>query len=175
MALSKDNLQENLEAWLSDLSYETIHDSMVVFINAYDNYASDAMDISGDSPLLLNKQDALDILDTITTAETAASVALKFENAIIAFWAGATFKIIIPPAGTVAPEVSAIVTTNIVPGTLVSTLTPIFSDLSPKTYAQKAAELATAFDDATLTIIVTCIGTIPPPTGGVLAVLGPII
>lgn len=112
------------------------------------------------------------VLNMLSGGETSASAASKFANAVYEFWNGATFKLTIPPPGTVLPEISAIVTTNIVKSTLASALVSIFSNNSG-TAASKASQIADALHTATLTVTVTCIGTVNPgavPT----PVIGPI-
>lgn len=174
MSLVQTNLKTDLESWLSNkTSYTSISQSMSVFIDKYDIYAKNAIDISGDTVNTVFKTNALNILNTITNNDTATSAAQKFENAIVAYWTGASFKLTIPPAGTILPEISALVTTNIVAGTLAALLLTVFnSKSSSNTDATKADDLATALHNSTKTIIVTCIGTLA--AGGTLAVPGAI-
>jgi len=104
------------------------------------------------------------VLDVLNGNETSISSSAKFENALIAFWLAATFKLVTPPAGTIAPELIAGVTTNIIKGQLAIDLKAIFDDLSPTaTIDQKATQISTALDTATKTIIVTCVGTLATP------------
>jgi hypothetical protein len=174
MALDSDKLKDNLESWLQG-SYSTVAESADAFADAYYDYAKTANDVSLDIPLLTYKTNLANILKTLTLTETPNSAAIKYENAIIAFWAGATFTLLIPPTGTISPEISAIVTTNIVPGTISNPLTTIFSTLkNTDTYESKAIELASIFHSATLTIVVTCVGTLTNPPYS-LAVSGTII
>jgi hypothetical protein len=174
MALSLDTLKSNLKAWLEDkTAYSSISDSMTAFIDAYEDYILDCVDISGDDILTYFKTNALNILKTITNSDTATTASQKFENAIIAFWNTATFKLLTPPAGTITPEISAIVTTNIIPTTLASALHTIFNAKSNSdTDTTKANQIATVLDTSTKTIIVTCTGTLSG--GGTLAVPGAI-
>jgi hypothetical protein len=173
MALDKTKLKNSLIDWMEG-TYDTTADSMTVFIDKYESYSLDATDISGDSPLLYFKTNALNILKTLTNTETPQTASVKFENALIAYWLGATFKLLTPPPGTVAPEITAIVTVNIAPGPLATALASIFSDLSPSaTKESKATQIADALDTATKTIVVTCTGTLVNPPYA-LAVPGPI-
>jgi hypothetical protein len=185
MALNKVTLTEDLTTWLNG-TYSSIAESMEGkhldeeddfdgFIDYYYKYAMTAQDVSGDIPLLLNKTNAVNILKTISLTETPNTVAIKFENALIALWLGATFMTLFPPTGTIAPETSAIVTVNILPNSLAPLLTTVFSNLTPtNTKEQKAQEIADALDTVTKTIQVTCIGTVAVPPPPVLAVVGPI-
>jgi hypothetical protein len=172
MALSQTTLKNSLLSWMQGkASYSTLSQSMSVFIDAYEAYALNAIDVSGDGLLTYFKANALAILNTLSNSETAATAAQKIENAIKAFWTLATFSLTIPPAGTILPEISAIVTTNIIAGTLASSLLSIFNNLgSGETDTTKADSLATALNNSTKTIIVTCIGTLSG--GGTLAVPG---
>ncbi|MDD5651515.1 MAG: hypothetical protein PHF86_14065 [Candidatus Nanoarchaeia archaeon] len=172
MALSQTTLKNSLTSWLQNKSnYSSISQSMSVFIDAYETYALSAIDISGDGLLTYFKSNALSLLNTITNNDTATTAAQKIENAIKAFWTAATFKLTIPPAGTILPEISAIVTTNIISGTLATLLLTIFNSLnSSETDSSKANDIATALHTSTKTIIVTCIGTLSG--GGTLAVPG---
>jgi hypothetical protein len=174
MALSLDTLKSNLKTWLEDkTNYSSISDSMTAFIDAYEDYALDCVDISGDSISTYFKTNALNILKTITNSDTATTASQKFENALIAFWTNATFELLTPPAGTVTPEISAIVTTNIIPTTLATALLSIFNAKSSSdTDITKANQIATVLDTSTKTIIVTCTGTLSG--GGTLAVPGTI-
>jgi len=169
MALDKAALKTDLEAWMGN-PYDDVNDAADAFANAYDSYALDAVDVSGDSPLLTNKPALVSAISTLTTAETPSTAAKKFETGIIAYWAGATFELLYPPTGTIAPEISASVTINILPNVISIPLTIIFTD-TVGTSAVKAQLLSDLFDIATKTITVTCVGTIilPPFT---LAVAG---
>jgi hypothetical protein len=172
MALLQATLSSQLLSWMQNkTSYTSLSQSMSSFINAYETYALDVVDVSGDGILTYFKANALTILNTISNSDTASTASVKFENAIIAFWTAATFKLITPPAGTIAPEISAIVTTNIVTNNLATPLNTIFTNLnSSETDSTKADSLATAFHNSTKTIIVTCTGTLSG--GGVLGVPG---
>jgi len=185
MALNKVTLTEDLITWLNG-TYSTIAESMEGrhldeeddfdgFVDYYYKYAMTAQDVSGDIPLLLNKTNATIILKTISLTETPNTVAVKFENALIALWLNATFTTLSAPPGTILPETSAIVTLNIVPNSLAPLLTAVFADLTPtNTKEQKAQQIADALDTVTKTIQVTCIGTVEAPPPPVLAVVGPI-
>ena len=171
MALSKNKLKDNILSWFNE-DVTSIFDFTNYFSDAYEDYALDCIDISGDSILTYNKAGMKNILNTLTNNETTSSSALKFENSIITFWTEATFKLTIPPTGTILPELSAIVTTNIIPGVIKTPLISVFSDLSPNTTKQqKADQLATVFHTATLTVVVTCVGT-HPSTGNPVPVVG---
>lgn len=175
MALSQSTLKNNFISWMQGAEdYTTIQDSMEEFCNAYEDYAMNAEDITTDPPLVVFKSAMLAILNTLETTGTAEIAAQKFEDATIAFWEGASFDLSVPPSGC-SSEVSALVTTNIVPGALKAALLSIFTNFDDNTtYESSADSLATAFHNATTTIIVTCIGvnSSPPPTN--LTELGPI-
>jgi hypothetical protein len=172
MALSQTTLKNSLLSWMQGKTgYTTLSQSMSVFINAYEAYALAAKDVSNGSLLTYFKANALAILNTLTNSETAATAAQKIENAIVAFWTSALFDLVTPPTGTIAPETLAIVTTNIVAGTLASALLTLFNNLgSNETDATKSDSLATVLNNSTKTIIVTCTGTLAG--GGTLAVPG---
>jgi hypothetical protein len=130
MALNKTTLQSDLEDWMNGKDgYNSISDSMNVFINSYETYAMEAQDISGDNPATLNKAAALSILNTTTLSATATSAAQVFEDAIIAFWTGGSFATATPPPGTIPPEISAAVTGPPTPGSLKSAILAVFNDL----------------------------------------------
>lgn len=176
MALNQSTLASNLETWIDGKeNYNSISESMSEFADQYESYALNAIDISGDNPLVVQKAAMLAILNTITENETPASAAQKFEDAVIAFWTGATFALTIPPPGSIAPEISANVTSPPTTGSIKPGLQTIFEDLdSEATVSSKANEIATELHNGTITTQVTCIGTAavpPPPT---IIVVGPI-
>lgn len=176
MALSASTLKTNLINWATQSQgMSEKQDALQGFVTAYKNYAIQAQDISGDFLLTYSESGMLDVLMSLSPGNTVVQGAQAFEQAIIAFWTGATFQLTTPPPGTVAPEVSAVVTTNIIPGVLASALQSVFADISPDTPLEtKMEQLAQVLHSATTTIIVTCIGTNAGPPPPVIPVPGPI-
>ncbi len=176
MALDKNKLKQQLINWnIQSKQKHTKQEALQLFVNAYETYALDAQDISGDYINTYNTSAMVQVLMTLPTQGSPQQAAQIFENALIAFWNSATFKLTIPPSGTIAPEISAIVTQNITSGTLQPLLLPIFSDISIQTTLEtKMNQLATALDTVTKTIVVTCIGTNPSPPPPTIPVIGTI-
>ncbi len=169
MALQKNKLKQDLINWIEKCKTEikNTNDALQLFVDAYENYAKDAQDISGDYVLSYNKSSMFETLLNLPSQQSANDGAQIIENAIINFWNGATFKLLIPPPGTILPEISSTVIQNIVSGTLKSLLVPIFSNLNINTSDEtRIDQLATVIDSVTKTIIVNCIGTNPsnPPS-----------
>jgi hypothetical protein len=173
MSLDKTKLKNNLIEWMNAPS-NNIEDTAEAFANAYDGYALDAQDISGDSPLVLNKSAILAAFKTLTTIDTAQTAAIKIENGLVLYWTGGLFNLLIPPLGTIPPEISAIVTAPIIPPAISTGLGTIFLNID-KEYSteDRASDMADLLDTATKLVIVTCIGTLVAPPFS-LAVLGPI-
>ena len=170
MALDKSKLKTELENWMSS-TYDNITDAANAFADAYEIYALDAIDISGDSPDTLNKAGIVSAFKSLTTSETPATSAIKFEAGLVAYFTGGTFLLTIPPAGTILPEISAIVTASIIPPAISATLTTIFTNTSDDV-STKATQMSDLFDTATKLVTATCTGTLA--IGGTLPVLGPI-
>jgi hypothetical protein len=163
MALDKSKLKTELESWMNT-HYDNLNDAANAFADAYNTYALDAYDISGDTPLSVNKAGIVSAILSLTLNETAATSAIKFQTGLVNYWTGGTFKLLTPPAGTIAPEISAIVTASIIPPAISSTLTTIFTDLNKDTtVSTKATQISNLFDTATKAVIVTCIGTLANP------------
>lgn len=168
--------------------------------NAYDTYARNAEDISGDVLVTANKPGFIAALAAgLATSVTPASAAAAYEAAFVIYWTAATFSIGIPPV--VDPEspcpnvggnlifgveISSIAAP--IPAVLGTLLTTIWNtpppvgtspdlDPNPDIYTLNndyiADKLAQAFHTATTTaVIVTISGTdTTPPTAGPLPIV----
>lgn len=166
MALVKADLQSALESWMNN-PVDNLSDGIDGFVNAYDTYALQAIDISGDNPLVVNKATMKSTLLALPPVGTPSSAALIFENAVISYWTGATFALTTPPPGG-GPEISALVTTPPAVGSIQSGLQTVFSDVDAgTTVASKANDIANTLDTATKAVIDTITYTnlaAPPPT-----------
>jgi len=133
--------------------------------DAYDTYAQDAVDGSGDGPLVVNKSGFQSALNF--TGTTSSAAATSFEAAVVAYWTGATFNISTPPPGSVVKVSSMIVVPPIPNGQILT----VFNDVSPGVSADtKAQQMADALHSMTITgsgIIQHLIPPTPtPPTPG---------
>lgn len=143
--------------------------------NAYNIYALDAVDISGDKLLtsnLVGFQNALAANLPVAEAGTSILAASAFDLAFISYWTAAVFSIGMIPLGGIggtgifSVEISSVVSA-ITPNVLNNLLLPIFNLNSEDTDA-KADSLATAFHTATTTAIfclISGLDTSPPPGG----------
>jgi hypothetical protein len=142
--------------------------------NAYDLYASDATDASGDAIASKNKAAFKSALQSgLAASSSAAAAALAFDAAFIAYWTGATFSVGVPPppagpgacanaggTGVMLVEVSSVVTV-ITPLVLSAALASVFASLGTDGDA-KATAIADAFDTATKSAVAVLItGTDP--------------
>lgn len=152
----------------------TIVQAATNFANAYDKYAIQAQDASGEPPLSVNKAGFETALMSIPVPEvgTAAVSANIFDQAFLAYWTGGSFTFGIPPptgvggTGIFSVELSSVVL-SVTPSVLGNLLLPIFSTYSA--FAEPQADaIASAFHTATTTavvVIITGLDTTPPPTG----------
>ncbi len=149
--------------------------------NAYDTYAKQAVDASGDSVAIANaasfKSTLQANLPTYATG-TAALAAQAFDLAFISYWTGATFVLgKLPTSGSpclnlggttiFSAEISSAVSV-VTPGELSAALLTRFTDKAVYTAQQKANSIAQALHIATttaVTVLITGIDTTPPPAG----------
>lgn len=150
--------------------------------NAYDIYAQSAQDVSNDVLETSNRagfKNAL-IANLPEGTGTAALASNAFETALVAYWIGATFKIVNLPLsgvggnGTFGLEISSIVT-SITPNVLSNLLLAEFSKEVIETDMDvKAGLLAGIFHDATTSAVICTISgldTTPPGSGGPLPIV----
>jgi hypothetical protein len=185
MALSQATLQTELLKLLDETDLNFVGwptDPATAASNwstAYNNYASSAVDVSGDS-LLLSFPALFEtaLLSTMIPNGTIVDAAQAFETAFQGYWTGATFNIgLLPPNGIPVPpnpcsgffsleitSVVILVTPNILKNLLLTELAVLSSNA-----ATKATALATAFHTATLSAVNVLISgldtTVPPPVG----------
>jgi len=140
----------------------TKDDAGDAFADAYDAYATDAVDESGDPVVTVNKAGFAGILKAGLGPNLPASAAAQiFDDAFVAFWTGGIFAIGTPPQGIppcpnnpstpMVTEVSSLVST-ITTGMLKGLLETEFAILTDNG-AAKAAALAGWFHAATTTAI----------------------
>lgn len=169
MALDQNKLKDNLFAWLQNVNVANIADSAEDFADAYEDYAFDAQDPSGDSPSILNRAGLVSAIAGLPAIGTAINAAQIFATGIVAYWTGGIFEI-------TPPELASVVITPPVPALISVPLTTVFLDNSvddPEdpdvTYDRKADEIATLLHAATITTIVSI--ALPAPSS---PIVGPI-
>lgn len=172
MALSSSVLSANLLAQWLNVNASDIATGATNFANAYSAYAASAMDFSGDPLTMGNTALIISTLSTLTNNETYASAASKFEQAIQAYWSGATFATLIPAAG-MASEVSSIVTAPPTTGIISAALLSVFSTPS-NDKSSSATNIANALHSGISSIVVTIIGVTPPPASAPITIPGSI-
>ena len=128
--------------------------------DAYDTYAQDATDLTGDGPITVNKSGFQSSLN-FTVGNTAAQAALAFELAVIAYWTSAKFDTSTPPPGSVTKISSTIIIPPISNGLLLT----VFSDISGADADTKAQQIADALHSMTITGAGIIQHTIPSPSG----------
>jgi hypothetical protein len=143
--------------------------------DAYDAYAINALDVSGDALVSANKAGFAGVLKSgLGPGVPAAAAATIFDNAFVAYWTGAIFAIGAPPPGTppcpnspaspMVSEVSSVVlmvTAGLLAGLLATEFGLIGDD-----GAAKAAALAGHFHTATTTavlVLITGVDATPAP------------
>jgi len=184
MALDKSKLETELIKMLDEA-----HDDFIGFpadaaeaaanwAAAYDTYAADVEDVSGDGIASANAagfESALVFADT----NTPALAELEFDAAFVAYWTGATFSVGTPPSSGVGgngtwgvEQTSAVVACP--PGALKAEITSILASNAKESAASKAGKLATAFHNATtggaIVVLIAGLDTTPPASGGPLPI-----
>lgn len=178
MALNKNSLKTSILAILNahPANYATAASQ---YATAYDTYALNADDTTGDAPLSINAagmEAALLASFNNYLTNTSSQAANDWYNAMITYWTGGTFNILSwtnPLQATWTSETGSSVTssgTN--PGA--GGLFTVFGDLSAsKTNDDKATEISDAIDTFTKTVTVTVLGIGPIPPGNPVS-LGPV-
>lgn len=140
---------------------------------AYDTYASAAVDASGDpvvSKAPAGFQSALAALSGPVGSASAA--ALAFDNAFRAYWTGAVFAVGTPPPGGVggdgifATELTSVVSA-VAPGVLQASLEAVFA-VPSSDRDLVAGAIAAAMHAATtsaVTVVIAGMDTTPSPAG----------
>lgn len=146
--------------------------------NAYDTYAKDAQDVSGDPVLTAHKSSmAARLLTLNVPAGVIATAASTFDQALADYWIGATFATLIVPTpaaacasvggtGLWSAEASSVVsavTAHVLEASMLSLLAIPSDDPNVK-----ATALANAFHAATTSAVkvtITGTDTTTPPTG----------
>lgn len=158
MALSAATLHSALMAFGEHPNHpKSVQEAMQKWADAYNTYASAAMDFSGD-PLLSGKTAAFQSALSFNLNNTAQIAAQNYDNALVAYWAGATFNVAIPhPLLSVEATSIAVAT----PGALAPLLLPIFSNLDKNAKAtDRLMDIANAIHTATVAaVLVTISGT----------------
>jgi hypothetical protein len=151
--------------------------------NAYHAYASDAEDVSGESPNNLMPSKFSAPLNFFAS-RTATIWAQQMEAAFVAYWTGTAFDVgVIPPPVPPCPNVGGTtifateatsVVTLVTPGVMFSSILPAALRYDPGVTAQqKAAEFAAAMDVATRSavfVLITGLDTTTVPMGGPLPI-----
>jgi len=146
--------------------------------NAYNTYASTAVDVSGDSLVSANAASFVSALQSgLESSSDATAAANAFDAAFVAYWTGAVFSIGFSPTpasacpsvggtGLWSSEISSVVSA-VTASTLTNLLVTEFAILGGSA-ASKADSLATAFHSATTTavfVLITGLDTTPTPAG----------
>jgi hypothetical protein len=182
MALDRSKLSGRLRTlFTSPDGIANAQDAESRWTAAYDSYALDAEDVSGDMVTTTNRPGFLSALD-FGSWSSVQQAAQRFDDAFVAYWTGGVFAvgslIAVPPGecpnvggnGTWASETTSVVTA-VVAGVLKGLLLPILRANSG-TPESKAREMARAFHEATttaVTVLITGLDTTPGP-GGPLAI-----
>jgi len=149
MALSASKLKNEILAIINDpLNFPASeNEAKQRLADAYDNYAQDAVDGSGDGPLSVNKSGFQSALN-FPVGGSAAAAATAFETAVVTYWTGATFNITTPPIGSLS-KVSSTIITPPIPNGLIGV---VFADISAGVTAdEKAQQVADAIHTMTIT------------------------
>lgn len=171
MSLSRNKLErELLRIFTRPNVVKTIEHARRLWWEAFDVYARDAEDVSGDSVLTVNSYRFLKGL-RFSSINNYLQSANEFDDAFRAYWQGATFNvgqlIVTPPStcpnvggnGVWASETASVVS-QVRRGALAGRLVPIFASQSQVANAQRAAaEIAQAFHATTTRdVLVTITG-----------------
>lgn len=146
--------------------------------NAYDTYAQDAQDVSTDPLVAAHKPLMVAKLELLNTPfGVIATAASTFDDALKAYWLGATFATLVVPTGTgacpnsggsglFAAEVSSVVSAWTA-GILQASMASLLAIPSDDPHV-KATALANALHTATTSAVkvtITGTDTTPPPGG----------
>jgi len=162
---------------------DNVNDAAANWAAAYDTYALNAADYSGDALASANapgfETTLANMLPAGDPGGTAATAAAAFEAAFIMYWTGAVFAVgIVPPPTGVCPNIggntifgleatSAVIT--IVPNILIPLLVAAWANpLGTEDPDAAATIAASAFHTATTTAVFVLISgtdTTPPPAG----------
>jgi hypothetical protein len=162
---SEPTLSENLlNTWLS-VNADTAVIGATTFATAYETYALESLLITDDTLDTGNKAGCISALSSLTPTTTVEVAALAIENAIIAFWTAAIFKVdslILPPG--FSTKLSAVVTVPPIPGSLYPSLLSFLTE-SGRDKQQTSDQLASILHTTLSTITVTISGmsTSAPP------------
>ncbi len=153
-------------------------EAIQLWVDAYDTYATDAEDVSGDA--VVTKYPAMfhaELVNRLTGSWSSAAAALAFRYAFVTYWTGAVFAIGAVPApggpcpnvggnGIFSVEIQSVVT-SVNGVNLRSALLALFDALTDDAGARIEA-IAAAFHAATTTdvlVTITGLDTTPPPAG----------
>jgi len=168
--LNKNILKNTIKNYILGGSTD-VDASANAWADAYDAYAngmvSYAQDQSGDRVITVNKTALIAGLKTAFTNGTAAGSASGIASAVLLYWTGGIFGILMPPTIVDPLAISDVSAVVINPGTgLASALQTEFSNLSTDADA-KAEAIATVFDNNAKTVQVLCnylkTNVVPPP------------
>jgi hypothetical protein len=161
MPLVKSSLASDLEKILNQKP-SAVSDAAADWAQAYAKYAANALSTASSLPIT-----AMANVGTLTSAFTAAFNTLASQAAgaamaqgVMAYWQAMVWKGPITVGTTASPGNMS----------LAGALAGIFSDLSKKTAADKAGELADAFDSGAKLVMVSDVTTTAPP----VTTVGPI-
>jgi hypothetical protein len=183
MALDRNKLVTALRRFMDpsdpDFAWPISRPAAVqLWTDAYDSYASDAVDYSGDG--VSSKSPAgfeAALVSQFSGSWTASAAAIAFRNAFIAYWTGGVFSVgSVPPPGGACPNVggngvfsieSSSVVSSVGGTTLRTQLQAVFNDLTDDAEA-KIQDIATVFHEATtqhVIVLISGLDTTPPPAG----------
>lgn len=168
-----------LDIFASKDSIRTAQEYEERWASAYDAYARQAQDVSGELPITVNGTGFRRALN-FEASGSAAALAAQFEAAFQVYWTGAIFSFGIPPppvppgcpnvGGTsiFSTELSSLVI-EVVPSVMQAQLVTQFSVASrEESIESRAQAIASAIHMATTTavfVLITGLDTTSPPTG----------
>jgi hypothetical protein len=152
MALNDSSLAKDLEQVLGT-EHASTADAAKAWAKAYQSYAQAALSTASSLPVTatVNAPALLSGFTAGLSAQTSATAGAIIAQSVTAFWQAMTW---------VGPTAAG---TTAFPGNaaLASALAAVFSDLSGKSAAAKASDLASAFDAGAKSVIVSDVPFIP--------------
>lgn len=174
MTLRRSKLRRELQGFFGGSGVQSASDAEERWSRAYDAYAREATDASGDKVATVNRPGFRRVLNFNPATGSAPAIAQQLDSAFVVYWTGAVFAIGKPPTpdapcpstGIFVVELTSVVIA-VLPGVLAALLIPIFSNRTKSsTAAQQAAQVASAFHTATtsaVTVLISGTDAVPAP------------
>lgn len=179
MALSQTRLAASLlDIFAAKASIRTVEDFEERWTDAYDRYAREAEDVSGERPTTVNAVGFRRALN-FRVSRTAAEISRQFEQGFVTYWTGAVFQVgVIPPPTPPCPNVGGTTIFASETSSVVAWITPriMFAQLLSEfsvtqrgdTIQARANSIAAAMHRATTSavlVLITGLDTTPMPGG----------